>query len=172
VAELLKMQIIERPMTNENSNKNSNDGFMTPDIGRSLPMALLLAREAVMERFRPILSSHNINEQQWRVLRVLDESGKMEASQVAVRACILPPSLTRIIKILESCELIVSCKDKNDGRRTLLDIDKKGRELIALVSPESGAVYAEIEAVLGHDEVAHLLDILDELQKSLKGIGR
>ena len=156
-------------MSNNTTKNNNNDGFLAPDTGRSLPMALLRAREAVMERFRPILSSHNITEQQWRVLRVLDETGKMEASQVAVRACILAPSLTRIIKTLECAGLIISCKDKNDGRRTLLDIDEKGREMIALVSPESGAVYADIEAVLGHDEVARLLDILDELQKSLKG---
>ncbi len=156
-------------MSNNTTKNSNNDGFLAPDTGRSLPMALLRAREAVMERFRPILSSHNITEQQWRVLRVLDETGKMEASQVAVRACILAPSLTRIIKTLEACELIISCKDKKDGRRTILDIDEKGREMIALVSPESGAVYADIEAVLGHDEVARLLDILDELQKSLKG---
>lgn len=147
---------------------SSNDGFLAPDTGRSLPMALLRAREAVMERFRPILSSHNITEQQWRVLRVLDETGKMEASQVAIRACVLAPSLTRIIKNLESCGFIVSCKDKKDGRRTLLAIDGKGRELIDLVSPESGSVYSEIEAILGHDEVARLLDILDDVQKSLK----
>lgn len=156
-------------MSNDNNKNNNNDGFLAPDTGRSLPMALLRAREAVMERFRPILSSHNITEQQWRVLRVLGEIGKMEASQVAVRACILAPSLTRIIKTLECAGLIVSSKDENDRRRTLLTLDDKGRELIALISPESAAVYADIEKILGHDEMARLLDILDELQKSLRG---
>lgn len=149
-------------------NKNSNDGFFPPDTGRSLPMVLLRAREVVMERFRPVLSSYNITEQQWRVLRVLSEVGGMEASQLAVRACILAPSLTRIIKTLEAAGMITSCKDKEDGRRTLLTIDTDGRELIALVSPECCSHYAEIEAAFGHDEMERLLDSLDELQRLLK----
>ncbi len=149
-------------------NSSSNDGFLPLDTGRSLPMTLLRAREAVMERFRPVLFSHNITEQQWRVLRVLAEVDAMEASQLAVRACVLAPSLTRIIKTLEAAELITSSKDKDDGRRTLLAIAKKGHELIAQVSPECCEHYAKIEAAFGHDEMERLLDTLDELQKLLK----
>ena len=37
----------------------------------SLPMALLLARESTMRRFRPLLAEHGLTEQQWRVLRAL-----------------------------------------------------------------------------------------------------
>lgn len=150
------------------TNKKDNDGFLSPDTGRSLPMALLRAREAVMEQFRPVLSKHNITEQQWRVLRVLGESGEMEASQVAKRACILAPSLTRIIKTLQSSGLIKSSRDKKDGRRTLLTIDKKGRALIDKVSPESSAIYAKIETAFGHKEIDRLLDVLGELQQSIK----
>ena len=150
-------------------NSSNNDGFFPPDTGRSLPMALLRTREIVMERFRPVLLSYNVTEQQWRVLRVLSEVGELEASQLAVRACILAPSLTRIIKTLEAAELITSCKDKDDGRRTLLAVAQKGSELIALVTPECCAHYAEIEAAFGHDEMENLLDKLDELQKLLRG---
>src|ERR1043166_1624554 len=41
------------------------------DFGRSLPMSLLRAREAVMRQFRPSLRSHGLTEQQWRILRAL-----------------------------------------------------------------------------------------------------
>jgi hypothetical protein len=40
-------------------------------FARSLPMALLKAREAVMVRFRPSLRAHGLTEQQWRVLRIM-----------------------------------------------------------------------------------------------------
>ena len=50
------------------------DGFQFSRTQRSLPMALLRARELLMERFRPMLSAHGVTEQQWRVLRVLHES--------------------------------------------------------------------------------------------------
>ena len=43
---------------------------------RSLPIMLLRAREAVMKRFRPMLKAHGLSEQQWRVLRVLNETGR------------------------------------------------------------------------------------------------
>ena len=71
------------------------------DTRHSLPMALLRAREAVMSRFRPLLAEHDINEQQWRVIRVLGEAGTLDASEVAERTFILAPSLTRMIKTLE-----------------------------------------------------------------------
>ena len=41
------------------------------EFDRSLPMALLRAREAVMARFRPLFRLHGVTEQQWRVLRAL-----------------------------------------------------------------------------------------------------
>ncbi len=61
----------------------------------ALPMALLRAREAVMARFRPLLDAHGINEQQWRVIRVLAEHPSLDATDLAQRANILAPSLTR-----------------------------------------------------------------------------
>ena len=48
-------------------------GFPMRAFSRSLPMQLLRAREAVMQRFRPMLHQHGVTEQQWRVIRVLVE---------------------------------------------------------------------------------------------------
>ena len=62
---------------------------------------MLRAREALMISFRPILAKHGFTEQQWRVLRVLGEKGPADAGQVAFDACILAPSLSRIIGKLE-----------------------------------------------------------------------
>jgi hypothetical protein len=45
-----------------------------------------------MAHFRPMLARHDITEQQWRVLRVLAETGPVEATELANRASILPPS--------------------------------------------------------------------------------
>ena len=44
-------------------------------IERSIPIALLRAREAVMAHFRPLLADRGYTEQQWRVLRILNEYG-------------------------------------------------------------------------------------------------
>ena len=143
------------------------DGFELARTGRTLPMALLRAREAVMERFRPLLLSHDVTEQQWRVLRVLQEVGETDASQLAERASILAPSLTRIIKTLETRGFIATRKDPDDGRRSLVTLSADGAGFIREVTPDSAAIYAEIEAKIGKDRVNALLDELDFLLQAM-----
>lgn len=143
------------------------DGFELARTGRTLPMALLRAREAVMERFRPLLLSHDVTEQQWRVLRVLQEVGETDASQLAERASILAPSLTRIIKALETRGFIATRKDPDDGRRSLVTLSTDGAGFIREVTPDSAAIYAEIEAKIGKDRVNALLDELDFLLQAM-----
>ena len=55
---------------------------------RSLPISLLQTRELIMEVVRPMLVRHSITEQQWRVLRVISEDVRLDASTVAARACL------------------------------------------------------------------------------------
>ena len=130
---------------------------------RSLAIGLLRAREAVMSHFRPILADLDVTEQQWRVIRVLSESGTLDATEVADKAFILAPSLTRMIKSLEERGFITKHKDKADGRRVLLKLAPPGRAIIDEVMPDSRRVYAEIDARFGAARVGELLDMLDEL---------
>ena len=130
---------------------------------RSLPMALLRAREAVMEEFRPMLAKHDVTEQQWRVVRVLAEADQLDASEVAVRASILAPSLTRIIRNLEDRKLIRRKKDASDGRRVMLEVAPGGAALIKKVMPESAAAYERLDARFGAARINQLLDLLDKI---------
>ena len=61
-----------------------------------------------MLSFRPILAKHGFTEQQWRVLRVLGEKGPCDAGKLAREACILAPSLSRIINTLIDNQFLVS----------------------------------------------------------------
>ena len=63
----------------------------------ALPLALLKARETLMSPIRRVLKNHDVTDQQWRVLRVLHENGVMDAKELAKSACVLAPSLTRMI---------------------------------------------------------------------------
>jgi len=130
---------------------------------RSLAIGLLKAREAVMSHFRPILADHDVTEQQWRVLRVLSEAGMLDASEVAEKAFILAPSLTRMLRSLEERSLITRHKDKDDGRRVLLALAPAGQRVIQEVMPDSRRVYADIDARFGAGRVEDLLDMLEEL---------
>lgn len=131
---------------------------------RSLPIALLRARETVMGPIREMLSHSDINEQKWRVLRVLDERGPSELTVVAKEACLLLPSLTRIIRAMEDEGLATRATDVDDRRKSIATITEAGRALIVAHMAESNAIFARLERDFGREKLEQLLDLLDELQ--------
>jgi len=128
-------------------------------------MALLAAREAVMSHFRPMLDAHDVNETQWRVIRVLAENGQMTASDVADRANILAPSLTRMIRSMAERGLIATARDDSDGRKVMLQIAPAGWDLLKRVTPDSARIYADLEARFGKERVEMLVDLLEEFAR-------
>ena len=130
---------------------------------RSLPIALLRARERVMGPIRAMLADAGVTEQQWRVLRVLDERGAVDATEIAHEACLLMPSLTRILGILGDKGLCTRRSHPTDRRRFLVEITGEGRALIAANIDESNRIFARLEAEFGKDRLDVLLDLLGEL---------
>jgi len=130
---------------------------------RALPLALLRARETVMSPIRRVLKAHDVTDQQWRVLRVLHENGVMDAKELAKSACVLAPSLTRIIKHLEQNNMLTRCADGKDGRRVLLDILPSGAELIESVTPEVQVIYQGLNDKYGAQKMSDLLDLLHDV---------
>jgi homoprotocatechuate degradation regulator HpaR len=130
---------------------------------RSLPIALLRARETVMGSFRDMLAKSGISEQKWRVLRVLFEKGPMEQTAIAEGACLLLPSLTRILASMEKEGLVTRATDQKDRRKTIVVLAPAGKHLIAAHSEESAAITAQLEQSFGKDRIEALLDLLEDL---------
>lgn len=130
-----------------------------------LPQHLLRAREAVMAYFRPLLNGFGLTEQQWRIMRLLDDRGEMEAGMVADLACILSPSLTGILVRMEKAGLIHRRKDKTDSRRLIVSLSDSGRALTHQISPLSAACYQQIEQHFGEAKLSQLLQLLAELEQ-------
>jgi len=137
-----------------------------PSTSRSLPIALLRAREQVMGPIRAMLADVGITEQQWRVLRVLDEGGAMEPTRIAEEACLLLPSLTRILQKLEEKAFIVRRRDEDDKRKQVVQITSTGSEVIAANLDASIALIDKLRARLGSDRYEALLDLLNELHET------
>lgn len=132
---------------------------------RSLPIALLRAREKVMEPIREMLVASGVNEQKWRVLRILEEQGPMELSHLARDACLLLSSLTRMVRPLEDEGLVTRSTPPDDRRKSVLTITPSGAALIEAHSAQSAAIFRQIEASFGKDRLETLLDLLEDLQK-------
>ncbi len=132
---------------------------------RSLPIALLRARERIMVPIREMLQQSGISEQQWRILRVVDEAGDIEQTAIAQAACLQLPSLTRILRSMENDGLVGRKTDEADRRRTLVSITPAGRALIAQHRDRNAEIFSTIEAEFVREKLDLLLDLLDELQK-------
>ncbi|MBV6650946.1 MAG: homoprotocatechuate degradation operon regulator HpaR [Hoeflea sp.] len=132
---------------------------------RSLPIALLRTRERIMVPIREMLQQSGISEQQWRVLRVVDEAGEMEQTAIAQAACLQLPSLTRILRSMESDGLVGRKTDEADRRRTLVSVTTAGKTLIARHRQRNAQIFATVEAEFGREKLDLLLDLLDELQQ-------
>lgn len=136
-----------------------------PSTSRSLPIALLRARERIMGPIRGMLADVGITEQQWRVLRVLDEAGPLEPTRISEQACLLLPSLTRILQKLEEKQLISRQPDTSDRRKQIIEISARGSKLIAANLAQSVALMEGVRHRMGPERFEALLDLLNELDR-------
>ncbi len=131
---------------------------------RSLPMALMRAREAVMRHFRPILAERDLTEQQWRVLRALhDADSALSVGDLAERTFLLGPSLSRMLVSLDDRGLIARTSVPEDARRAEIRITTLGIELVADIAPRSERVYESIDDQFGSADFAQLHNLLERL---------
>ena len=137
------------------------------DLTHSLPMALLRTREAVVQRFRTVLSRHGLTEQQWRILRALDGRDGLEVSLLAEQCRILLPSMTGILRRMESRGLVRRDANQADGRSTLVRLTEASQALVERIKPEVVEVYKEIERILGKRKLEQLYALLEELEAGL-----
>jgi homoprotocatechuate degradation regulator HpaR len=131
---------------------------------RSLPMALMRARESVMQQFRPALAEHDISEQQWRVLRALTTAeAALSVGELAGQTNLLGPSLSRMLVTLERRGLIMRSIDGDDARRYAITPTDDAFDLVAAIAPISEARYRWIERQLGSDDLEQLYRLLQRV---------
>lgn len=133
-------------------------------FARSLPMALLRAREAVMRHFRPSLQGFDLTEQQWRVLRALASLDEIDVTGLANATFLLAPSLTRILRDLERRKVVRRRADPTDLRAALISLSPRGRALVDEVGVESERIYSALEARFGQARMATLMALLAEAE--------
>ncbi len=137
-------------------------------FARSLPMALLKAREAVMARFRPLLRSHDLTEQQWRVLRAMSSSGtRLRPMDLSQMTFISMPSLSRLLKTLEGRALISRSRAVLDQRGTEFGLTEEAHAILSRIGPSSEEIYAEIEQLVGSEQVQQLYLLLAQAEQRL-----
>jgi len=136
-----------------------------PSTRRSLPIALMRSREKVMAPIRDMLRASGLTEQQWRVLRLLSEFGPQDLTKIARQACLLMPSLSRIIRSLAQNDLITRASDTKDRRRQTVVISPAGQKLIDDNLVQATQIAENYRDQLGAERYELLLDLLTELEQ-------
>jgi homoprotocatechuate degradation regulator HpaR len=136
-----------------------------PSTRRSLPIALMRSREKVMAPIRDMLRASGLTEQQWRVLRILSEFGPQDLTEIARQACLLMPSLSRIIRSLAQNGLVIRASDTRDRRRQTVVISPAGQQLIDDNLVQATQIAANYRNQLGAERYELLLDLLTELEQ-------
>jgi len=138
-----------------------------PLVHRNLPLLLLQARERVINRFRPLLNAQHITEQQWRIVRLLLESGPLEPRQIGEACSISSPSLAGVLARMENLDLIARQRFDTDQRRVRVSLTDRSRALAERIAPQIEAAYAAIEARIGTEFTQRMYATLDRLIAAL-----
>jgi homoprotocatechuate degradation regulator HpaR len=137
-------------------------------LHRNLPMLLLRAREKMMERFRPLLTANGLTEQQWRVIRALDENGPLEPRQISDLCTISSPSMAGVLARMEGMALVTKERFEDDQRRVRVSLTKKSVNLVRVLSKDLEAQYRALEREVGPDVVEQVYRAVDALLAGLE----
>ena len=130
---------------------------------RNLPHLLLRARDALMAQFRPLLASHGLTEQQWRIVRELLEQGPQEPRQLCDACSISSPSIVGVLQRMEETGLVLRERMPHDQRRVQVSLTARSRQIAHALVPQIEARYAVLEQTLGVKAMQEVYDTLDAL---------
>lgn len=128
---------------------------------RNLPQQLLKARDALMGHFRPILNHYGLTEQQWRILRALDEHAQLEPRELCALCQILSSSMAGILARMEEIGLVQRIGVEADQRRVLVSLAPKGDALIDEMAPLIELQYQYLEQAFGKASLESLSGALE-----------
>ena len=134
-------------------------------VDRSLAVACIRGREAVVSRFRPLLHRGNFSEQQWRALRILTDQGDQTSAEISALSCIHKVSISRIVASLERRGLVSRCASETDARASYISLTKQGRALVEPLIEEATEIHLKIADEFGHERYEQLLLMLRQLSE-------
>lgn len=120
-----------------------------------------------MVHMRPILRAHGTTEQQWRVLRSLNDVQPMDKTTLTNHAALLMPSLLRILKDLKQAGLIRLVRSPTNRRLSGVILTPRGAAYVDVVTAALSQKSAVLKQVIGASTVEQLLDLLRTVEMRL-----
>jgi homoprotocatechuate degradation regulator HpaR len=135
---------------------------------RNLPLLLLQTRELVIAHFRPLLNANDITEQQWRIVRVLVETGPLEPREIGEYCRLSSPSLAGVLARMDELGFVTRKRLAHDQRRVRVSLTTRSHKLAARIAPQIEATYRQLDRLLGADLSLRFNTALDDAIAALK----
>lgn len=110
------------------------------------------------------LEREGVTVEQWRVLDCLSPGEGRSMSDIANRALLPAPTLTKVVDRLVAGNLVHRRSDPYDRRRVLVLLTPRGRAARARLDYVMQRHESGLEQVLGESGLAQLTDLLSRLQ--------
>jgi len=129
-----------------------------PDLGATLEfMRLLWATDhGLQATSKWMQATHGVTAPQRLVLRILGRVGELSPGDLARTLHVHPSTLTGVLQRLESRGLVRRRPHPDDGRRAILSLTAKGRQLESTAEGTIEAAVARTLARLSPAAVAHV----------------
>jgi len=127
-------------------------------LNHQLCFALYAATNSIIRTYRKRLSTVGLTYPQYLVMLVLWEKDGLSINQLAQKLKLDAPTISPILKRLQSYKLIKKERDKSDERRTFIYLTKDGLGLEHSVACKTG---------LNDKEFYELRDTLNQLTETL-----
>ena len=125
-----------------------------------------------MSHFRPILNHFGFTEQQWRILRALDERKQLEPREICDMCQINSSNMAGVLARMEDMGLILRNRSTEDQRRVLVRLSPKAESLVSEIAPLIEAQYQHIEEAYGTKLFTDVFKVLEKFSLAEKNAVR
>jgi MarR family transcriptional regulator, organic hydroperoxide resistance regulator len=132
-----------------------------PPITEYLAYLLAQADRQVNRQLEARLKASGVAVEQWRILKVLSHKNGSSMGDLADAVLMNHPTLTKIMDRMVSSALVYRRPDPEDGRRVLIYLSDRGRELVAELDSMAIRHQAEIIHNYGNEKAAQLKHLLE-----------
>lgn len=136
------------------------------DLSMRIWIQLLRSFNKIRAKELKYIQEFDLTMMQFQVLEVLYHRGELNIGAITNLAMSTPGNITVVVKNLKKEGFILSTKDKNDKRTSILTISDKGKKVIEELFPNHAKNFEEYFEVFSKDEKETMYSLLRKLHKS------
>ncbi len=137
-------------------------------------LSLLRAAHALQQAPAELFKAHGLTPTQYNVLRILRGAGPdgLMCSEISDRMIARDPDITRLIDRLQERGWVTRARPPEDRRAVHAVITEAGRDAIAPLDEPVQRLHVRQLSHLGRENLARLLDLLEQAHRPVQGSAR